>query len=149
MLRILCVDDNEDTCELISLMLRMEDTSYQVETAGNAARAMELAFAQPYDLYLLDLWMPDIDGLELCRWIKERNPATPVVFFSASGAERDKRLGLDSGADEYLLKPNDFERLTQVVRTLISRPTDGVPSAAVMERTGSETAGSSKIDKSR
>jgi DNA-binding response OmpR family regulator len=119
-MRILCVDDNADSSEVVSLTLKLANKNFEVETAKDAEEAMELASTKPFDVYLLDMCLPTMNGPELCRWIKKKDGASQVVFFSAAAGDGDRQLGLEAGAREYLVKPNDFERLPTVIEDLLA-----------------------------
>lgn len=115
--RILYVEDHEDTRELVVLVLNQQD--YEVTTAESISSAIELAFLNKYDLYLLDSWLPDGSGLELCRSIREFDERTPILFYSAAAYEVDRELALKSGAQGYLVKPTQNSELCDLVSLLI------------------------------
>jgi len=119
-MRILCVDDNADSSEVVSLTLKLANKNFEVETAKDAEEAMELASSKSFDVYLLDMCLPTMNGPELCRWIKQKDGASQVVFFSAAAGDGDRQQGLEAGAREYLVKPNDFERLPTVIESLLA-----------------------------
>ena len=111
--RILIVDDDETTLDLLSMQLQSE--GYQVETASGGAEALEFIRRQVPDLILLDLLMPDIDGLEVCRAVRSFSDV-PIVVLSAVGLEDKKVEALDLGADDYLTKPIGVRELKARVR---------------------------------
>jgi DNA-binding response OmpR family regulator len=121
-MRILCVDDNADSIEVVSLTLKLANDNFEIETAKDAEEAMALALSKPFDVYLLDMCLPKMDGPELCRWIRDNDANSQVVFFSAAAGDGDRELGLKAGAREYLVKPNDFDRLPTVIESLLSTP---------------------------
>jgi DNA-binding response OmpR family regulator len=123
MWRVLCVEDHADSSEMLKLWLERANPSLDVESTGNAASAMSMIYEWPFDLYLLDLWLPGISGDELCRWIRETGSQAPVIFFSGVVSNRSRRIALNAGADEFLVKPNDLERLPGVVERYLSRAT--------------------------
>src|SRR5690349_21376830 len=102
---VLIVEDETNIRELVSLHLRLEHAA-PVE-AAEGHRALELARERRFDLIILDLMLPGIDGLALCRAIRKGSPnqTTPILMLTARREENDKVLGLDSGADDYLTKP--------------------------------------------
>ena len=106
--RVLCVDDDEDSREILSMMLKFR--RIETMTAGTAAQALSLIEAEQFDLYLLDVWLPDLDGFELCRRMREVDPHTPILFFSGAAYEADKKRAIDAGANAYVTKP-DLEGL--------------------------------------
>jgi DNA-binding response OmpR family regulator len=115
--RILCVDDDPDTCWMLSLMLG--NAGYEVKSASGITEGLKLAKSERFDLYLLDRTFADGTGVELCRRIREFDPQTPVVFFSGLAYESDRQLGLEAGAQEYLIKPDDLIRLIDTVQRLL------------------------------
>jgi two-component system KDP operon response regulator KdpE len=116
--RILIVDDDESTLDLLSIQLKTE--GYQVQTAANGADALDLIDHQLPDLILLDLLMPDIDGLAICRRVR-RFSDVPIVVLSAVGLEEKKVEALDLGADDYLTKPIGVRELKARVRVSLRR----------------------------
>ena len=119
--RIVYVDDNRDSLEMIDLMLRMADDSYQVSTVSTAHKALALQESQPIDLYILDYFLPEMSGAELCRRIRQTDSRTPILFYSAMAREIDREKAMVAGATEYLVKPNDLEKLTETVERLLNR----------------------------
>jgi two-component system nitrate/nitrite response regulator NarL len=113
--RILCVEDHADTCELLRFLL----SDYQVTTVSTLAEALQVAQSEPVDLYLLDWWLPDGTGLELCQQIHAFAPHTPVLFCSANTREAAVPQALAAGARAYLSKPCDPEVLRQTVGQLL------------------------------
>lgn len=118
---ILCVDDDDDFCELISLMLSLEDDSYAVTAVSTAREALALTESQSFDLYILDYALPEMTGVELCRKIRQTDSQTPILFYSAMAREIDRKKALAAGATEYLVKPNDLERLTETVKRHLNK----------------------------
>ena len=106
--RVLCVDDDEDSREMLALLLKF----WRIETkaVGTAAQALSLLQSERFDLYLLDAFLPDLDGFELCRRVRDLDPHTPILFFSGAAFEADKQRGIDAGANDYVSKP-DVERV--------------------------------------
>lgn len=115
--RVLYIEDHEDTRELITLVL--EQRSYEVVTSSTIKTGVALAGSQQFDLYLLDSWLPDGSGLDLCKQIREFDKATPIVFYSAAAYEIDKDLAIKSGAQAYLIKPSQPSELCNLVTALI------------------------------
>ena len=102
--RVLCVDDDEDSRDLLSMVLRL--ARIEAKAVGTAAQALSLIQAEPFDLYLLDVRLPDLDGFELCRRLRAIDPHTPILFFSGAAYEADKRTGIEAGANAYVIKPD-------------------------------------------
>lgn len=115
--RVLYIEDHEDTRELVTLVL--EQKSFEVVTGSTIKSGVDLAEKQDFDLYLLDSWLPDGSGLDLCRQIREFDQATPIVFYSAAAYAADRELALESGAQAYLVKPSQPSELCTVVTSLI------------------------------
>lgn len=118
--RILCVDDDLDSCELLAFMLSSTVDAYDVTGVLDAAQAKALITTKQFDLYVLDIWLPDTDGLELCRWIRRRDAKTPILFFTANAHDADRRTAMEAGGDAFLIKPNDLEKLTLTVKSLLA-----------------------------
>jgi two-component system OmpR family response regulator len=115
--RVLYIEDHDDTRELVTLVL--EQRSYEVVTGSTIKSGVALAESQQFDLYLLDSWLPDGSGLDLCRQIREFDKATPILFYSAAAYEIDRNQALESGAQAYLIKPSQPSELCEIVSSLI------------------------------
>ena len=115
--RVLYIEDHEDTRELVTLVL--EQKSFEVVTGATIASGVALAGSQDFDLYLLDSWLPDGSGLDLCKEIRKFDKATPILFYSAAAYEADRELALNSGAQAYLVKPTHPSELCKLVVSLI------------------------------
>ncbi|MFN6964629.1 MAG: response regulator transcription factor [Pyrinomonadaceae bacterium] len=113
--RILCVEDNVDTCELLAVLLR----DFEFEYTDSVSSAFEAIARVRHDLYILDNWLPDGSGLEVCREIRRLYDDVPIIFASAAAQRYEIEEGLAAGANEYLLKPFDPEVLRRVVKDLI------------------------------
>jgi DNA-binding response OmpR family regulator len=116
--RVLCVDDDEDSRVMLVALLRL--AFIEAKAVGTAAQALSLIQAEHFDLYMLDGWLPEIDGFELCRRLRAFDPRIPILFFSGAAYESDKRKGIEAGANDYVIKPNIFE-LVRSVKQLTSR----------------------------
>lgn len=119
MMRILVVEDEKLLCNGIAEDLELE--KYTVDRCYDGADAYERLFVEPYDLVILDLNLPGMDGLELLRRIRSERPELRVLILSARAQLSDKVAGLDLGADDYLTKPFDLAELEARVRTLLRR----------------------------
>jgi DNA-binding response OmpR family regulator len=119
--RALLVEDEANIRELVGLHLRLEELD--VTEAADGTLGLELARAQPFDVIVLDLMLPGLDGVTLCRAIRRdsANTGTAILMLTARREESDKVLGLDSGADDYLTKPFGVRELTARVRALLRR----------------------------
>ena len=115
--RVLYIEDHDDTRELVTLVL--EQRCFEVVTGSTIASGIALAASDRFDLYLLDSWLPDGSGLDLCRQIREFDHSTPIVFYSAAAYEMDRSEALDCGAQAYLIKPSAPSELCRIVTSLI------------------------------
>lgn len=118
-MRILIVEDELDLQEAIAEGLRME--GYAVDTCSNGEDACELAYVENYDLIILDLNLPKMDGIKVLEKLREENKELKVLILSARSSVHDKVKGLDIGANDYLTKPFDFAELEARIRNLLRR----------------------------
>jgi phosphate regulon transcriptional regulator PhoB len=140
--RVLLVEDERDIVELVRYHLEKEGMT--VVHAGDGGRALRLATAEHPDLVVLDLMLPGLDGLEVCRQLR-RDPATravPIVMLTARGDEVDRVVGLEVGADDYVVKPFSPRELVARIRAVLRR-TRPPPVAAVRR------AGTLELDEAR
>ena len=119
--RILYVDDDSDACEMLKFLLELEDERHDVTSVSTIPTALALIEGQTFDLYILDQQMPLMTGIEICRLIRQTKPQIPVVFYSAMARDADRHAALAAGANEYLVKPNDLEKLTDTVKKLLNK----------------------------
>lgn len=112
-IRILCVEDDKDTCDLIKLILNQE--GFDVLTAGTMEKALSSLQCEKISLCILDGKLPDGNGTDLCRKIKEFNKNLPVIFYSAAARASDIEEAMKAGADEYLTKPRGWDNLVETV----------------------------------
>jgi len=113
---ILLVEDREDHSDLVALSL----PGYRFVRARNFTEGLRFATKKYFDLYILDNWLPDGTGVDLCRHIREFDPHTPIIFCSAVAYKHEIQEGLNAGGQAYLVKPFDYEELPLVVARLIS-----------------------------
>ncbi len=118
-MRILLVEDEPSAATMLAKGLREE--AYAVDVAADGERALELAYLNDYDLVILDVMLPRKGGFEVCRELRAAGSAVPVLMLTARDAVEDRVEGLDSGADDYLPKPFDFDELLARVRALLRR----------------------------
>lgn len=116
--KILLVDDEPTLLETLALNLRT--SGYEVVTASDGAAALEMAHAESPDLIVLDLMMPELDGLTVCRSLRQVSE-TPILVLTARTGELDKIIGLESGADDYMTKPFSLGELQARLRALLRR----------------------------
>lgn len=131
--QILIVDDDETTLGLLSIQLQTE--GYRTETTSSGAEALRLIERRVPDLILLDLLMPDIDGLKICRSVRSFSDV-PIIVLSAVGLEDKKVEALDLGADDYLTKPIGVRELKARVRVSLRRQSKGRKGGAKVIRIG-------------
>jgi two-component system, OmpR family, response regulator len=136
-MRILVVEDAVKLAQSLKKGLEAEGHAVDVLHDGLAARkrlaaACGQAEGSCYDLVLLDVMLPGVDGYTLCRDLRDRGLAVPVLMLTARDTTADKVMGLDSGADDYLVKPFAFEELLARIRTLLRRPPVTLPSTLVV-----------------
>jgi two-component system response regulator ArlR len=117
--RILYIEDHEDTRELVTLLLAQR--SYEVITGSTIETGVALAGTEDFDLYLLDSWLPDGSGLDLCERIRQFDKTTPILFYSAAAYAADYDMALKCGAQGYLVKPSQPSELCDMVTRLIER----------------------------
>ncbi len=117
--RILVVDDDSSVTGVLKRGLGYE--GYRVDVASNGKQALGMAREQPPDLVVLDIMMPGIDGLEVCRRLRSVDDKLPIIMLTAKDAVADQVLGLDTGADDYIVKPFVFEVLLARIRALLRR----------------------------
>ena len=121
--RILLVEDVDDARDLCAVTL----AEYTIICASDFDEGLRLAQQQDFDLYILDNWLPDRSGVELCRAIREFDPDTPVLFYSAAAHKRDIEEGIRAGAQDYLVKPVSLDELRQAVAQLMSSARETAP----------------------
>jgi two-component system response regulator MprA len=121
--RILVVDDEPAVQNALSRALTLEH--YDVARASDGLEALERLDAAPYEAIILDIAMPRMDGLEVCKRLREGGDSTPVLMLTARGEVDDRVAGLDAGADDYLVKPFALRELLARVRALLRRSGEG------------------------
>jgi DNA-binding response OmpR family regulator len=126
--RVLYIEDHEDTRELVTLLLSQKD--YEVVTGSNVESGIALANSEKFDLYLLDSWLPDGSGLDLCQQIREFDKTTPILFYSAAAYSSDSDMALKCGAQAYLTKPSQPSDLCKLVSELIEKAHRGLSRVA-------------------
>ncbi len=129
--RILLVEDEESLASMITLNLQIE--GYTVVHAPDGPSALERFHQQAFDLAILDVMLPEMDGFTVCETIRLEGNKTPILFLSAKGSGKDKIEGLKIGGDDYLAKPFDLEELLLRVAKLIRRHDQGYVSLATTD----------------
>ena len=128
-MKILVVEDDVRIAKAIAEYLR--EQNYIVEIATDGEMAWELFEVYPYDLILLDIMLPKLDGFTICRRLRERGNTIPILMLTARDTIEDRVIGLDAGADDYLIKPFNLQELSARIRALLRRGSDLLP--AVLE----------------
>ena len=141
--KILIVDDDANIAELISLYLTKE--CFQCEIAEDGETALKLHDSFQPDLMLLDIMLPGIDGYDVCREIR-KNHRTPIIMLSAKGEVFDKVLGLELGADDYIIKPFDSKEMVARVKAVLRRYTPAPAPAAPQPEPPKDTESISYTD---
>ena len=118
-MRILLVEDEQDAARMLAKGLR--EQSYAVDVAENGLDGLEKAEINSYDLLILDVMLPGIDGMEVCRRLRRQGSRVPILLLTARDGVHDRISGLDCGADDYLTKPFDFGELLARIRALLRR----------------------------
>ncbi|MBL4851000.1 MAG: response regulator transcription factor [Gammaproteobacteria bacterium] len=130
--KILIVEDQADIANLIKINL--DDLDCQVEIAADGREAAARIQNEEFDLFILDLMLPHVDGLELCRQIRAKENYVPVLMLTAKSEELDRVLGLEMGADDYMTKPFSVRELTARVKALFRR-SDAMSQAVATNQT--------------
>jgi DNA-binding response OmpR family regulator len=117
--RILVVEDDLDINKLIAMNLK--DMNHDVDTSDNGRRGLAMASSGQYDLMVLDLMLPEMDGLDICRNLRAANVLTPILMLTARDSEADRVVGLEMGADDYLTKPFSVRELQARVKAMLRR----------------------------
>src|SRR5688572_5158568 len=131
--RVLVVDDDERIRQLVRLYL--ERDGYRVEEAATGTAALQAAGSTTFDLVLLDVMLPGVDGLEVCRHLREVSE-TPIMLLTARSGDSDKVVGLDLGADDYVVKPFSPRELMARVRALLRRGRQPQADGPILEADG-------------
>lgn len=126
---LLAVDDEKDIVALISRFAEHE--GHTVDTAGTGAEAIRLCRKNDYDLIILDIMMPEVDGFTVCKTIREEK-TTPVIMLSALGSEYDKLMGFELGIDDYVVKPFSPRELMARVKAVLARNAAGKPKSELV-----------------
>ncbi len=133
-MRILVVEDEPKVAAFLKQGL--EESGYDVVNANNGVQGRDLALQSPPDLVMLDVVMPGMSGVEACRAIREGGGRMPILMLTALGTTDDKVLGLDAGADDYLVKPFEFKELLARVRSLTRRGAHAPDADSALEYAG-------------
>ena len=133
MAKILLLEDDNDLAGLISSHLR--EQRIDVTVCDNGRQGLQLAASQPFDLLILDLGLPELDGLDICRNLRQDKPLFPILILTARNSEIDRVIGLENGADDYMGKPFSIPELLARIRAMLRRQKlmqDHQPDAAIL-----------------
>jgi len=117
--RILVIEDNIDIAHL--LKVNLQDIDCDVEVSNNGKDGLDQALSEKFDLIILDLMLPQLDGIEVCRKIRQKNSYIPILMLTAKTSELDRVLGLEIGADDYMTKPFSIRELMARVKAMFRR----------------------------
>jgi DNA-binding response OmpR family regulator len=131
MKKILIIEDEPDLVK--GLKLNLSDEGYDVDWAADGTEGFRKAVENAPDLILLDIMLPGMDGLEVCRKLRQKNIGTPVIMLTAKGGEIDKVVGLEIGADDYVTKPFSLRELIARVKAVLRRNEGRISSSATMK----------------
>ena len=117
--RILVIEDDQDIANL--LIMNLKDLHYQLDHCDHGARGLVMASSGDYDLIILDIMLPAMDGLEICRRLRSDKSVVPILMLTARDSEADRVVGLEMGADDYLTKPFSVRELQARVKAMLRR----------------------------
>lgn len=137
MLRILLVEDEENIRETVKLNLELED--YEVVATDDGKKALKYTQEQHFDLLILDVMLPEVDGFQICEQVRLTNREVPIIFLTAKDTAQDRVAGLRKGADDYLTKPFNLEELLLRVEKLIQRTSKAPEASADVYSFGDNT----------
>jgi two-component system, OmpR family, KDP operon response regulator KdpE len=115
--RILCIEDDDDTCSLVSRIL--EGEGYEVISAGTLAEGSEVLQGDGISLIILNVWLPDGNGIDFIRKVRAKDSLTPILVHSAAAYKKDIEEAIQVGANDYLVKPNGWAKLAETVAALL------------------------------
>jgi DNA-binding response OmpR family regulator len=138
-MRILLIEDNRRLSD--SLKATLVEDGYAVDAAYDGVEGEDMAVFTPYDVIILDVMLPKRDGVEVCRSLREQKIATPILMLTARDALEDRVTGLDSGADDYLVKPFEIKELRARVRALLRRQSPSKGGDLILEDLRLDPAG--------
>ncbi len=122
--RVLVIEDEPGIVDFIELGLNYE--GFEVFSVNNGLEGLEMALTRPFDLILLDLMLPLLDGMEICRKVRQVSPV-PIIILTARDELDDRVMGLDAGADDYIIKPFQFKELVARIRAILRRQSLDIP----------------------
>lgn len=138
-MRILVVEDEQRIAR--SIKKGLEQERYAVDISFDGAEGFSLASNEEYDVIILDLMLPEMDGITICKELRKKKINTPILMLTAKSQIQDKVEGLDAGADDYLSKPFSFEELLARIRALSRRPKEALDTVLEIEDLKMDTIG--------
>jgi two-component system, OmpR family, copper resistance phosphate regulon response regulator CusR len=129
-MNILIIEDEPKVASFIKKGL--EENSFTASIAYDGSSGIKMAHEANYDLIILDVNLPNVNGFEVCRNIRSRNPAVPILMLTALGSTEDKITGFDAGADDYLVKPFEFKELVARLKALAKRSAMGASPGSIL-----------------
>jgi len=129
-MKVLVIEDEPKVASFIQKGL--EEQTYEVEVAYDGYIGQKMALSNPYDIIILDINLPQMNGIELCRNLRRCNLRTPILMLTAFGTTDDKVTGFDAGADDYMVKPFEFRELVARLKALHKRSTEASVSANIL-----------------
>jgi|SRR5215213_8755187 len=114
---ILYVEDDADSCLLMKILFRAE--GYEVKTCTTSEEGLQMAQESVFSAIILDHWLANISGEQICRQIRTYDQKTPIIFYSGAAYPQDRQAGIQAGAQAYLVKPTDFGNIVETVKRLI------------------------------
>lgn len=147
--RMLVVEDDQDIASLIEM--NMVDLGFEVTLCSHGTKGFNLATAESFDFIILDIMLPGMDGVEICKKLREQNNSVPILMLTARAAEIDRVIGLEAGADDYLTKPFSISELQARVKARVRRRDGTMGSKEEMAKDDDESirAGELHIDAKR
>ncbi len=136
-MRILVVEDEHKIAN--SIKKGLEQESFAVDIAYDGVEGYDLASTEPYDVILLDLMLPGMNGMEICKKLRENKVHTPILMLTARGEIEDRVKGLNTGADDYLIKPFAFEELVARIKAIARRPKEAIETLIKMDTLSLDT----------
>lgn len=130
-MRILIIEDEKRVADLIKRGL--EEQQYVADLAMDGMTGKKMALSCNYDVIIMDIMLPKINGLDLCKQLRQAKPQIPVIMLTALGTTDDKIGGLDAGADDYLVKPFDFRELEARIRTVAKRSNNPFSQTGILQ----------------
>ena len=117
--RILFIDDYSDSSQIIDMLLYIKKCKYSFSTADTPSKALELISTQSFDLFVLEYKLPEMNGIELCRQIRQADKQTPILFYTRTARAFARESFAAAGATEFLIKPADLEQITDTIKSLL------------------------------